>query len=71
MSKLLPRLRSQFSNEDYEIIVNDDGSGEAADIVAIRVVDGTSKYIEADIFHCKFCKTWRHKCKCPSKKNSH
>lgn len=39
---------------DSEIVVNDDGSGEAADIVAIRVVDGAQKYIEADLYHCKF-----------------
>lgn len=39
---------------NHEIVFNDDGSGEAADIVAIRVVDGTSKYIEADLYHLKF-----------------
>ena len=40
--------------EDYEIVVNDDGSGEAADIVAIRTVDDTHKYVEVDLYHCKF-----------------
>ncbi len=39
---------------DHEIVFDDDGAGEAADIVAIRVVEGTSKYIEADLYHCKF-----------------
>ncbi|HIG96006.1 hypothetical protein A3D62_02475 [Candidatus Kaiserbacteria bacterium RIFCSPHIGHO2_02_FULL_49_11] len=40
--------------EDYEVVFNDDGSGEAADIVAIRTVEGTHKYIEVDLYHCKF-----------------
>lgn len=39
---------------DHEIVFDDDGSGEAADVVAIRVVEGTHKYIEADLYHCKF-----------------
>jgi len=42
--------------DDSEIVVNDDGSGEAADIVAVRVVEteGGDNYVEIDLYHCKF-----------------
>lgn len=41
---------------DFEVIINDDGKGEAADVVAIRVVeaDDTPSFIEANLYHCKF-----------------
>src|SRR3989338_5282600 len=42
--------------DDSEIVVNDDGSGEAADIVAVRVVETEcgDNYVEIDLYHCKF-----------------
>lgn len=48
------KVMQKLLTEDYDVIFNDDGAGESADIVAIRVVDGTSKYIEANLYHCKF-----------------
>lgn len=42
--------------EDYEVVINDDGSGEAADVVAIRIVNDTHEYIEVDLYHCKYSK---------------
>lgn len=39
----------------YNVIVDDDGKGEAADIVAIRVAEeAASPEIEVDLYHCKF-----------------
>lgn len=40
----------------YQVIVDDDGTGEAADIVAIRVVQEEERpsAIEVDFYHCKF-----------------
>lgn len=37
---------------DYTVIFNDDGSGEIADLVAIRENKGA---IYIDLYHCKFC----------------
>lgn len=39
--------------DDFDIIFNDDNSGEIADIVAIKVED---KYISIYLYHCKFSK---------------
>ena len=41
---------------DYQIIFDDDSSGEIADIVAIRVAGGmgSPSGIEVDLYHCKF-----------------
>jgi len=38
--------------DDYQIIFDDDGSGEAADLVAIREL---KHWIEVDFYHCKYC----------------
>ena len=38
--------------DDFEIVFNDDGAGEIADLVAIRV-DKDRIYIS--LFHCKYC----------------
>lgn len=38
--------------DNYEIIFNDDGSGEIADLVAIRESVGN---IQVDLYHCKYC----------------
>lgn len=41
---------------DYSVIVDDDGKGEAADVVAIRLtnIDGSPKAINVEFYHCKF-----------------
>lgn len=36
---------------DYDVIINDDGSGEAADLVAIKISDDA---IKLELIHCKF-----------------
>ena len=38
--------------EDYDIIFNDDGAGEVADLVAVR---HTADHIVVDLYHCKYC----------------
>ena len=38
---------------DYDVVFDDDGSGEIADIVAIKNVD--NKKIIIDLYHCKYC----------------
>ncbi|PTT53111.1 restriction endonuclease subunit R, partial [Stenotrophomonas sp. HMWF022] len=38
--------------ESYDIIFNDDGAGEIADLVAIREAPD---YITVDLYHCKYC----------------
>lgn len=46
----------KLKKEDFKVIINDDGSGEIADVVAIRVVESKDgqNYIEANLYHCKF-----------------
>jgi superfamily II DNA or RNA helicase len=39
----------------YEVIFDDDGSGEAADVVAVRVLTDTERStIEVELYHCKY-----------------
>ncbi|MBV1929624.1 MAG: DEAD/DEAH box helicase family protein [Gammaproteobacteria bacterium] len=38
---------------DYDVVFDDDGAGEVADIVAMRNVD--DKELTIDLFHCKYC----------------
>ncbi|PHP86101.1 restriction endonuclease subunit R [Burkholderia sp. AU18528] len=40
--------------DDYDIIFDDDGAGEVADLVAVRV---RQHWIEVDLYHCKYCKS--------------
>ena len=42
--------------DDYDLIYNDDDAGEAADVVAIRIVGGAQAptRIEVEFFHCKY-----------------
>lgn len=40
--------------DDYDIIFDDDGAGEVADLVAVRV---RQHWIEVDFYHCKYCKS--------------
>ncbi len=37
--------------DDYDVIINDDGSGEAADLVALKLTDDA---IQMELVHCKF-----------------
>jgi hypothetical protein len=45
----------QSTLEDYDIVINDDGKGEAADIIALRKDSEDSYTIH--LIHCKFSKT--------------
>jgi superfamily II DNA or RNA helicase len=42
--------------EDFDIVFDDDSSGEAADIVAIKIEDGadSQKILKVQLYHCKF-----------------
>lgn len=46
------RVIEQLKKGNYDIIFDDDGTGEAADVVSIRVVQQES--IEVHFYHCKF-----------------
>lgn len=45
------KVIQKLMEDDYTIIFDDDDSGEAADVVAIRNADSA---IEVDLYHCKF-----------------
>lgn len=48
----IQRLQADAS---YKLIFDDDGAGEAADVVAVRVVEVRErKTIEVEFYHCKF-----------------
>ena len=42
--------------QDHDVIFDDDGAGEAADVVAVRLVGGTGQPtgIEVEFYHCKY-----------------
>lgn len=42
-----------LKNGDYDVIFDDDSSGEAADIVTIKVRDD-ERVIDVELYHCKF-----------------
>ena len=44
----------ELLNEKFEIVFNDDGSGEIADVVAIRTVQGQQDHVEIRLYHCKY-----------------
>jgi hypothetical protein len=50
--KVIQRLQTQ----NYDLIFDDDASGEAADVVAVKVEDINSmeKVIRVEFYHCKF-----------------
>ncbi|MDE0184253.1 MAG: DEAD/DEAH box helicase family protein [Candidatus Poribacteria bacterium] len=50
------RVIQQLKRGDYDMIVDDDGNGEAADIVSIRIVEaqGKPKSIDVEFYHCKY-----------------
>lgn len=43
----------QSIKDDYDFVFDDDGSGEIADIVAIKNID--NDYLVIDFYHCKYC----------------
>lgn len=48
-------IRELISSGQYEVIFDDDGSGEAADVVAISVKSEDKRCtIEVDFYHCKY-----------------
>ena len=51
-ARVIRRLRDM----DYDMIVDDDGSGEAADVVAIRVSGSleSPRGIDVEFYHCKY-----------------
>lgn len=52
--RLIERLREQ---SDYAVLFDDDDSGEAADVVGIKIhEDGTRRRIDVEFYHCKFAK---------------
>ncbi|KND48116.1 MAG: Helicase-related protein [Parcubacteria bacterium C7867-006] len=50
------KVIEKLKNENFDVIINDDGKGEAADVVAIRIVEsaGEQNYIEVNLYHCKY-----------------
>ena len=53
------RVIRELKCHDYVMIVDDDGKGEAADIVAIRLIGDKSspERIDVEFYHCKYSKT--------------
>jgi len=53
------RVIENLMKEGYSIIVDDDGCGEAADVVAIRINDQNNArpMMEIDFYHCKYSKS--------------
>jgi hypothetical protein len=49
-------IRTLSEDETYTVIFDDDGAGEAADVVAIRVIGGvqTPVRVEVEFYHCKY-----------------
>ena len=47
---------ARLEGGDYQVIFDDDGSGEAADVVAVRVVEGEGEptRIDVELYHCKY-----------------
>lgn len=51
------RVIERLCKEDYEVVFDDDGKGEAADVVAIRLNESDKeRWIEVEFYHCKFSK---------------
>jgi superfamily II DNA or RNA helicase len=50
------RVIQELRRRNYHVIVDDDGSGEAADVVAIVLREQTeqSAYIDVEFYHCKY-----------------
>ena len=51
------RVIQELKARDYDIVFDDDGAGEAADIVAVKIADGTrGRAILVEFYHCKYSK---------------
>lgn len=52
------RVINQLKASNYDVIFDDDGSGEAADVVTIKIVDDadSKKRIDVEFYHCKYSK---------------
>lgn len=52
------RVISALKDCGPDVIIDDDGSGEAADVVSVRVIDERSarRWIEVEFYHCKYSK---------------
>jgi superfamily II DNA or RNA helicase len=52
------RVIDELKKRDYDVIFDDDGPGEAADVVAIKGVEssGAEREIEVEFYHCKYSK---------------
>jgi hypothetical protein len=50
------RVIRELRNRDYTMIVDDDGKGEAADVVAIRLLGDAAapSRIDVEFYHCKY-----------------
>lgn len=57
-SSVQARVIAILRERDYTVIFDDDGKGEAADIVAIRTLHegGEPSAIEIELYHCKFAR---------------
>jgi hypothetical protein len=49
-------IRHLKNHETYDVLFDDDSPGEAADVVAVKVIGGLTQptEIKVDFFHCKF-----------------
>jgi len=51
------RVIETLKKENYDVVFDDDGKGESADVVAIRLNAGDkNKWIDVEFYHCKFSK---------------
>jgi superfamily II DNA or RNA helicase len=50
------RVIRELKRRDYAVVVDDDGKGEVADVVAVRLVGDPKEpsTIEAELYHCKY-----------------
>jgi superfamily II DNA or RNA helicase len=53
---LQARVIQDLRSRDYDVIVDDDGKGEAADVVTIRLIGDRAapSQIEVEFYHCKY-----------------
>jgi superfamily II DNA or RNA helicase len=47
------RVIRELKKGDFDVVFDDDSSGEVADVVAIKVDDG-ARIIKVELYHCKF-----------------
>ena len=57
-SSVQARVIVALRERDYTVVFDDDGKGEAADIVAIRTLQegGEPSALEVELYHCKFAR---------------